>query len=555
MSLIGGAFIEDFVRVAVAVPICRPADCDNNADEIIKIMRQAAEKQVQIMVFPELCITGATCGDMFMQDALKNASEAALQKILRETADLDLLAVIGIMPEIDYKYKHIISCAVCACKGEEIYKAYNTGLLQYAGLQIRIETGRNIQNIEYADVILSLNAQCELIDKDVRSIVAAKSAGCVYAYANAGTGESTTDAVYSGHSFIYENCNLLCESEKFKRESFFIYADCCKTKIISHPFIPKDKSKLEDVFSIQAAGLAKRLEYTQLKRAVINISGGLDSTLALISTVKAFDYLNKPRKDIIGLVLRGFGTTERTYKNALELIRALNISYREIPIIDACIQHFKDIGHDPEVKDLTFENVQARKRTQILMDIAYKENGLAIGTGNMSELALGWCTYNGDHMSMYALNAGITKTLVKALVAYAADTMPEASAILRDILDTPISPELLPPDENGEIKQITEEFVGPYELHDFFLYYMLKYHFSPKKIVQLAETAFDGKYNIHEIKKWLGVFYRRFFSQQFKRSCLPDGPKICDISLSPRGDLKMPSDMYANIWLKELDEI
>jgi len=629
MILTGGDVIKDFARIAVAVPMCRPADCDNNADEIIKIMREADAKQVKVIAFPELCITGYTCGDMFMQDALIKAGEAALEKIMRETAGLNIFAAVGLPVRVD---STLFNCAVCICKGVILGIVPKTYLKNYGdsyeerwfapsdvktdiifeceNFNIGVEIGEDLQAVippsSYhalagADIILNLSAQSELVyqDDSTRNLIAQQSAGTisVYAYANAGTGESTTDSVYAGYSLICENGEILVESEKLKRESQFIYCDCdiakirserrristfskfnknniseyqrvnfnidnnidkIERKINAHPFIPAEHEralKCENILNIQAAGLAKRLEHAGLKTAVINVSGGLDSTLALLATVRAFDYLNRDRKDIIGLVLRGFGTTERTYNNALELMRVLNISYREIPIIDACLLHFKDIGHDPEIHDITYENVQARERTRVLMNIANKEGGLAVGTGDLSEIALGWCTYNADHISMYNVNCGIAKTLVKVLIAHAADIMPEASAVLRDILDTPVSPELLPAGKDGEITQITEDFVGPYELHDFFLYYMIRFNFSPKKIFAYAEFAFDGKYNRDEIKKWLIFFYRRFFANQFKRSCMPDGPKVGSVGLSPRADLKMPSDMRADIWLKELDDI
>lgn len=633
----------DFVRVAAAVPVHKVGDCYNNAAEIIRLMREASEKQVKVIVFPELSITGATCGDMFMQDSLIKASESALEMILKETADLELFAAVGMPVRCG---NQLLNCAVCICKGEilgVIPKTYTSNdeerwfasaskahiyycslcgqsaevtdniiFKNDGGLEFNVacEIGEDVYSVippsSYhalmgADIILNLSAQNEIVYKDdyTRSLLSSISARTksVYAYANAGWGESTTDAVFSGHSFICENGVILKETEKFKRESHIIYCDCdigriknerrqmnefvthyrknmpdydilgfelnahtdkLEREINPHPFIPAEHERAmrcENIFNIQIAGLAKRLEHTNSNKAFVAVSGGLDSTLALLVTVKAFDWLKKDRKNIVGITMPGFGTTGRTYNNALELMRILGIDYREIQITDAILQHFKDIGHDPEIKDLTYENAQARERTQIVMDLTTKEGGIMIGPGNMSEIALGFSTYNGDHMSMYAVNCGIPKTLVITLVGYIAEIIPEIGGVLRDIINTPISPELLPPDENGNINQITEEVVGPYELHDFFLYYMLSFGFSPKKIAYLAQYAFKVKYTKEEIKKWLTVFYKRFFANQFKRSCVPDGPQVCSVGLSPRTGLKMPSDLCADVWLREVEEI
>jgi len=413
--------------------------------------------------------------------------------------------------------------------------------------------------------------------------------------------ESTTDVVFGGHAMIFENGSLLCESERFLIDEQLIFSEIDIQKLMNdrrkntsfmelwrdnvrefrkvkfeieefeaenitryvppHPFVPSDGSsrdrRCSEIFAIQTSALAKRIRHTGLKRAVIGISGGLDSTLALLVTAKAFDLLNIPRKNILAITMPGFGTSDVTYTNAMEFMKSMDVEIREINIKDACLQHFKDIGHDPSIHDITYENVQARERTQILMDIANKEGGLVIGTGDLSELALGWCTYNGDHMSMYAVNASIPKTLVSFLVRWVADNMLESKAkeVLYRILDTPISPELLPPDAKGEINQKTEDIIGPYELHDFFLYHMLRYGAAPGKILILAKKAFEGKYTDDTIKKWLKVFVKRFFSQQFKRSCLPDGPKVGTISLSPRGDWRMPSDAVADSWLSELESM
>ena len=579
-------FIKDFVRVAVAVPKIKPADCLNNAGEIIKLMREAYEKQVNIIVFPELSVTGSTCGDMFLQDALINASESALDKILKETKDLELFAVLG-MPL--RRENQLFNCAVCICKGEIfgiISKKYlsneeqrwftpdtnksiifkNAGGLGL-GFNIGVEIGEDLFNINQAsksaDIILNLSAQPELVYKDdyIKNVIKNQSirTSSVCAYANAGWGESTTDSVYSGYSFICENGVILKETEKFKRESQLVYADCDIVKINPHPFVPNENEKdlrCENIFNIQIAGIAKRIEHTNVKTAVIAVSGGLDSTLALLVTVKAFDFLNKDRKDIIGITMPGFGTTDRTYKNAIELMKKLNITYREISIVEASLLHFKNINHDQNIKDLTYENAQARERTQIAMDIACKENGFVVGTGDMSEIALGISTYNADHMSMYNVNCGIPKTLIRMLISHIAENItPEVREVLKDICETPVSPELLPVNKNGKTGQKTEVLFGPYELHDFFLYYMLKFGFAPKKIIELAERAFENKYSRDEIKKWLKVFYKRFFANQFKRSCVPDGPKVFELGLSPRTDLKMPSDLCADLWIKEVDEI
>lgn len=459
--------------------------------------------------------------------------------------------------------------------------------------------------LQGAEIIFNLSADDEGIGKHnyLCSLISQQSARCIsgYVFSSSGFGESTTDVVFAGNGLIYENGYLLARSERFCMEEQLIIneidveciraerrvnttfaankANCpgkeavrISTEFVNskdlnltrtfnpHPFVPQGSelnSRCEEIFSIQIAGLAQRLLHTGAKTAVIGISGGLDSTLALLVCVKTFDKLGLSRKDILGITMPGFGTTDRTYHNAIDLMNSLGVSIREISIREACIQHFKDIGHDLNIHDVTYENSQARERTQILMDIANQTWGMVIGTGDLSELALGWATYNGDHMSMYGVNAGIPKTLVKHLVQWVAENgMDEASkATLLDIVDTPISPELIPADENGEIKQKTEDLVGPYELHDFFLYYFLRFGFRPSKIYFLAQTAFSGVYDDETIKKWLQTFFRRFFNQQFKRSCLPDGPKVGSISISPRGDWRMPSDASSAAWLKEIAEL
>jgi NAD+ synthase (glutamine-hydrolysing) len=449
-----------------------------------------------------------------------------------------------------------------------------------------------------ADIIFNLSASDELIGKHayLKSLLAQQSARTIsgYVYASSGFGESTQDVVYGGNAIIFENGELLIEGKRFsfdpqlksyqidveklraerRENTTFInaqrraHANEIMTKSVAprefkltryvnpHPFIPADtdmQSSCEEILSIQVAGLAKRLHHIRGTKAVIGISGGLDSTLALLVTVKAFDKLGLDRKGILGITMPGFGTTDRTYHNALKLMETLGVTIREISIAKAVTQHFEDIGHDAKIHDITYENSQARERTQILMDVANKENAIVVGTGDLSELALGWATYNGDHMSMYGVNAGVPKTLIRYLVSYVAGEM--ATETLLDIIDTPISPELIPADEQGNIKQKTEDLVGPYELHDFFIYYFLRYGFSPKKIYMLAQKAFENNYDDATIKKWLTTFCRRFFNQQFKRSCLPDGPKVGSVSLSPRGDWRMPSDASSTLWLNECAEL
>lgn len=457
------------------------------------------------------------------------------------------------------------------------------------------------QAIGGATILFNLSASNEIIGKHEyrKELVRQQSARCIagYIYTSCGIDESTTDVVFGGHALISEYGGVIAESQRFHNDEQLIYSEIDIEKLVNdrfkntsfmelipekrfrkihfklketknknitrnidpHPFVPANNAirdeRCREIFDIQTSGLGKRLIHTGFKHVVIGISGGLDSTLALLVIANTFDKLQIPRKNIIAVTMPGFGTTNATYTNAIELMESMNVSIREINIKDACLQHFKDIGHDAEIHDVTYENVQARERTQILMDIANKLNGLVIGTGDLSELALGWCTYNGDHMSMYAVNCSIPKTLVKFLVQWVADNVVEdrTKNVLYKILDTPISPELLPPDSKGEIDQKTEDIVGPYELHDFFLYHMVRYGARPQKILFLAQRAFEGKYSCETIKKWLKVFYRRFFSQQFKRSCLPDGPKVGTISLSPRGDWRMPSDAEARMWLKELE--
>lgn len=637
-----------FVKVAAAVPRVKVADCKFNSERLEGLITIAEGKGVQILTFPEMCITGYTCGDLFAQQLLLEQAEMALIQILNSTRQLDIISILGMPVVVN---STVINAAVVIQKGKILgvvpktylpnYKEFYeqrwfTSALQVSENSMRLcgqivpmgnnllfETAETTFGIEIcedlwatvppssslalqgAEIIFNLSADDEGIGKHnyLCSLISQQSARCIsgYVFSSSGFGESTTDVVFAGNGLIYENGYLLARSERFCLEEQLIIneidveciraerrvnttfaankANCpgkeairISTEFVNskdlnltrtfnpHPFVPQGSelnSRCEEIFSIQIAGLAQRLLHTGAKTAVIGISGGLDSTLALLVCVKTFDKLGLSRKDILGITMPGFGTTDRTYHNAIDLMNSLGVSIREISIREACIQHFKDIGHDLNIHDVTYENSQARERTQILMDIANQTWGMVIGTGDLSELALGWATYNGDHMSMYGVNAGIPKTLVKHLVQWVAENgMDETSkATLLDIVDTPISPELIPADENGEIKQKTEDLVGPYELHDFFLYYFLRFGFRPSKIYFLAQTAFSGVYDDETIKKWLQTFFRRFFNQQFKRSCLPDGPKVGSISISPRGDWRMPSDASSAAWLKEIAEL
>ncbi|WP_129660887.1 NAD(+) synthase [Bacteroides fragilis] len=637
-----------FVKVAAAVPRVKVADCKFNSERLEGLITIAEGKGVQILTFPEMCITGYTCGDLFAQQLLLEQAEMALIQILNSTRQLDIISILGMPVVVN---STVINAAVVIQKGKILgvvpktylpnYKEFYeqrwfTSALQVSENSVRLcgqivpmgnnllfETAETTFGIEIcedlwatvppssslalqgAEIIFNLSADDEGIGKHnyLCSLISQQSARCIsgYVFSSSGFGESTTDVVFAGNGLIYENGYLLARSERFCMEEQLIIneidveciraerrvnttfaankANCpgkeavrISTEFVNskdlnltrtfnpHPFVPQGSelnSRCEEIFSIQIAGLTQRLLHTGAKTAVIGISGGLDSTLALLVCVKTFDKLGLSRKDILGITMPGFGTTDRTYHNAIDLMNSLGVSIREISIREACIQHFKDIGHDLNIHDVTYENSQARERTQILMDIANQTWGMVIGTGDLSELALGWATYNGDHMSMYGVNAGIPKTLVKHLVQWVAENgMDETSkATLLDIVDTPISPELIPADENGEIKQKTEDLVGPYELHDFFLYYFLRFGFRPSKIYFLAQTAFSGVYDDETIKKWLQTFFRRFFNQQFKRSCLPDGPKVGSISISPRGDWRMPSDASSAAWLKEIAEL
>ncbi len=641
-----------FIRVGSALPKCKLADCIYNTEELIQILQQANEKQIQILVFPELSITAYTCGDLFFQHSLLEYAEKGLNDIIKASQNIDVFAVVGTPVVID---NQLFNCAVAIYKGNILGVVPKSYLPNYSEFQekrwfspakqllsseivlcgqkipvgtdlifkaeqipyckIGIEICEDLwsvippssyQALSGATILLNPSASNELASKyDYRKqLISQQSSRCiaVYVYSSSGVGESTQDMVFSGHGLIYENGTLLKESERFIKETQLIYADVdlellqndrmknttfsenqyCHTafreitfsmkpqtnieelqRIVKpHPFIPENNEYLDkrcqDIFNIQVAGLARRIEHTKAKSVVVGISGGLDSTLALLVSVKACDYLGISAKHVIGITMPGFGTTDRTYQNALSLMEALGIQTREISIQKAALQHFEDIGHDASIHDVTYENTQARERTQILMDIANKENGFVVGTGDLSELALGWATYNGDHMSMYGVNAGVPKTLIRVLVRWIAEygsLSQKANEILLDVLDTPVSPELLPPDEKGNINQKTEEIVGPYELHDFFLYYVVRFGFSPSKILFLAEYAFKGEYERETLLKWLKNFYHRFFMQQFKRSCMPDGPKVGTISLSPRGDWRMPSDAFNHVWMEEVNKL
>lgn len=641
---------DGFIRVAAATPDIKVADCDYNADRIIELIRQAAAEDVSIVVFPELCVTGYTCGDLFLQKVLLDGAKKALLRIAEETADCDLLAFVGLPFEMDGK---LYNCAAALCKGEilgfvpktnipaysEFYEARHftpwqggwcrvtlfgwdsvdedcNGIIHFGDARFECdEIPELVVGVEIcedlwvpeppsgklvsqgATIICNLSASDEIIGKGEyrEQLVKSQSARlvCGYIYADAGMGESTQDLIFSGHNIIAENGVIVGESRKFTTGLTFGEIDlhrlaaerrrmntfkCCnnngnmftkchfsitpknlelKRRFPPMPFVPANKddlnSRCEEILTMQATGLATRLRHIGCKTAVIGLSGGLDSTLALIVAVHAFDMLGLDRNGIIAVTMPCFGTTKRTKSNAYYLAEAYGVTLKEVNITAAVRQHFADIGQDESVTDVTFENGQARERTQVLMDIANQQGGIVIGTGDLSELALGWATYNGDHMSMYGVNASVPKTLVRHLVSYESMNTENKrlSEVLEDVLATPVSPELLPPTA-GEISQKTEDIVGPYELHDFFLYYMVRCGFPPKKILRIGSQSFAGTYEPSVIKKWLTVFMKRFFSQQFKRSCLPDGPKVGSVTLSPRGDWRMPSDACVKLWLEDL---
>ena len=634
---------QGFIKVAALTPKVKVADTTYNREQICMLIDEAQEKGAKILVFPELCITGYTCGDLFYQELLLREAKKELLAIAKYTERKDCLVfvglplehqgklynvaaaiaqgkVLGLVPKTHipnynefYERRHFVSGMkqpVPVALDEDIIVPMGTQILfqcrQMPALKIAAEICEDVwapnppgvdHALAGATVLVNLSASDETTGKDIyrKSLVTGQSGRliCGYIYCSAGDGESTQDVVYSGHNLIAENGSLLAESRRFCNESIYTELDIARlneerrrmstfpasnetyiniefslkeeqtelTRFVDPaPFVPGNKAdrekRCEEIFMIQAMGLKKRLEHTNAATAVVGISGGLDSTLALLVMVKAFDLLKRDHKDIVAVTMPGFGTTDRTYDNAVSLIKSLEATFREVSIVDSVRTHFRDIGQDEAVHDVTYENGQARERTQILMDIANKSGGMVIGTGDMSELALGWATYNGDHMSMYGVNASVPKTLVRHLVRYYADTCGDETLqkVLYDVLDTPVSPELLPP-EDGKISQKTEDIVGPYELHDFFLYYILRFGCTPKKIYRLAKYAFDGTYDTETIQKWLKTFYRRFFSQQFKRSCLPDGPKVGTVAVSPRGDLRMPSDASARIWMEELDHL
>ena len=660
-----------YVKVASAIPAVRVGDVAYNVEQIENLVIQAEGKGVEVIVFPELSLTGYTCQDLFRQQLLLDRVEQGVMRLMDFTRKLDIIAIVGAPIPVG---NLLLNCAVVIQKGHvlgmvpkfylpnysEFYEkrwfASAQDLrdmeLRYAGNVVNmtadIQLFRTADGVLFgieicedvwapappsnklalagADIVFNLSASDELIGKHdyLKSLLSQQSARTMtgYVYSSCGFGESTQDVVYGGNAMIYENGKLLAEAARFSLEPQMMMTQIDVEKLRSerrgnstyvnaqrnvkfslldkqfgiriidafskemerefklertvspHPFIPAMEDmevSCEEIFNIQVMGLVKRLVHTHAETVVIGISGGLDSTLALLVCVKAFDKLKRSRKGIVGVTMPGFGTTGRTYNNAMELMRSLGITVKEVSIVDAVTQHFEDINHDISVHDVTYENSQARERTQVLMDMANKLNGMVVGTGDLSELALGWATYNGDHMSMYGVNASVPKTLIRYLVNYVAqrEVDDRSAQTLQDIIDTPISPELIPADEKGNIQQKTEDLVGPYELHDFFLYYFLRFGFSPKKIFMLAKNAFiENKskrvklgpndpetYDEETIKKWLRVFVRRFFSQQFKRSCLPDGPKVGSVSLSPRGDWRMPSDAMAAMWMQDAENM
>ena len=654
------------VRAAAVTPVLKVANPDFNTDEIIKCAIEAEKNGAGLILFPELCISGYSCGDLFYQEFLYSKSMEGLKKIAESTKKLSAVIVVGFYMRLE---NNLFNCAALIQEGKikgivpkmflpnykEFYEArwfasgiriceriksvrlfgcdtpfghlifedeeneFKIGIEVCEDLWVPITPGSYLA-LNGAHIILNSSASNETVAKSDyrRNLVAMESAKniCGYVYASSGVHESTTDLVFGGHDLIAENGAIISESTLFERNSTIVYGeidyqrikfersygqnfeestsafgselnytmiplspvrvldakkDTMKRIYQKNPFVPGDPATIDqrckEIFSIQSAGLAKRLEHTHSKKTVLGISGGLDSTLALLVCAETFKLIGKDAKDIVAVTMPGFGTTGKTYNNAQTIMKLLGVNMLEIPIRDAVIQHFKDISHDPGKHDVTYENSQARERTQILMDIANKEGGIVVGTGDLSEVALGWSTYNGDHMSMYGVNGSVPKTLVKFVIKWVMDHRLSGSneekdfssnnellrQTLQDIMDTPISPELLPPDETGEIAQKTEDTVGPYILHDFFIYYTIRFGMSPKKLLYIAKVTFKDDYDEEFIKKWLIVFYRRFFSQQFKRSCIPDGPKVGSVSLSPRGDWRMPSDADPSEWLKELE--
>ena len=644
-----------YATVAAAIPSVKVADTDYNVAEMSKMIADAEERGVEIIVFPELSVTGYTCQDLFRSDILLRRAEESLISLLNDTRKMDIISIVGMPVAVDGL---LLNCAVVIQQGTVLGIIPKTYLPNYSefyekrwfassqditgehtiyfagspvvissrpkifttcdGVKFGIEICEDVwapvppsNNLALAgaDIIFNLSASDELIGKHayLRSLLSQQSARTIsgYVYASSGFGESTQDVVYGGNAIIVENGKMLAEARRFslqpqleiqqididrlrterRSNTTFVNAqrhgeaDVIMTKSVTsysdftllhpveaQPFIPKTNdmsASCEEILNIQMSGLAKRLHHTGCKNVVVGISGGLDSTLALLVCVRTFDYLSLDRRGIYGITMPGFGTTDRTHDNAVSLMASLGVTSVEIPIAKSVTQHFEDIGHDISVHDVTYENGQARERTQILMDYANKVNGMVIGTGDLSELALGWATYNGDHMSMYGVNASIPKTLIRHLVSYVAsnDVDENSRTTLLDIIDTPISPELIPADENGNIKQKTEDLVGPYILHDFFLYNYLRFGFSPARLLLMAEKAFDGShpdagtFDRATILHWMHTFFRRFFAQQFKRSCLPDGPKVGSVSLSPRGDWRMPSDACSHLWIDEIEKL
>ncbi len=637
---------DGYVRVEVVTPDIKVADCIFNTEQICSRIDKAYDAQVSVIVFPEMCITGYTCNDLFLQDTLLSDAQKALAAITEYTKGKNMLTVVGLPFEYCNKLYNVAAVikdgVILGLVPKKYIPNYNefyerrqftegfdkavkvcvAGQQTYMGSRIlfrcsdfeKLVVGVEIcedlwtplppsvsHAMNGATLIVNPSASNETVGKEDyrRSLVTGQSARlvCAYAYASSGDGESTQDIVFGGHDIIAENGTLLAETSLFANNSVindidfdrinserrrmstftsatdndeytvvdFSLAGTEYTSLVRfidpHPFVPENEAtrnkRCEAILSIQAMGLKKRLAHIGCKNVVIGISGGLDSTLALLVAVRAYGLLGLDMSGIHAVTMPGFGTTDRTYDNAVKMIKSLGCTFHEISIRESVTRHFEDIGHDINVHDVTYENGQARERTQILMDIANKVNGIVIGTGDMSELALGWATYNGDHMSMYGVNASVPKTLVRHLVRYYAEVLADSTLakVLYDVLDTPVSPELLPPDENGQIEQKTEDLVGPYELHDFFMYYILRFGIHPAKLYRIACAAFRPDYSEETILKWLKTFYRRFFAQHFKRSCLPDGPKVGTVAVSPRGDLRMPSDACARIWLKELDEL
>ena len=635
-----------YMRVAAAVPRVHIADAHRNAEGALKIMQDAFNEGVEIVVMPELSLVGYTCGDMVLQNKLLTDAERALEWLMQECADIPTVGIVG-LPVVFAD--RLYNCAAIFAQGQlwgVVPKSYipNYGefselrwwvsgysikdrMIRFAGQEAPfgsdllfdlhgVEFGveicedmwvpvppSSIQAVQGAKLLFNLSASPESVRKHdyLLSLIAEQSSRTMaaYIYASSGHGESSSDLVFAGNAVVAELGRVLGVSKRFVRNDRMVISDIdveyistrrtarntfyypeapemrvvevCVDEIMHQGdlrrhiepiyFVPEDEdaraAHCKEVFAIQSAGLAQRLEHTNCSKVVLGISGGLDSTLALLAVCDTFDLLGLDRKGIIGVTMPGFGTTDRTYQNALSMIKELGCTLREIPIKDACMQHFKDIGLDVDERSVAYENSQARERTQILMDVANMCGGMVVGTGDMSELALGWATYNGDQMSMYGINSSVPKTLVKHMVEWYANT--RAEGVLRDalldVVATPVSPELLPATEAGEIAQKTEDVVGPYELHDFFLYCTLRRRYAPAKIVMLATLAFDGTYSKAEIVKWLKVFFRRFFSQQFKRSAMPDGPKVGAVGLSPRGDLHMPSDAHERAWVREIEEV